>query len=364
MKKLCSLLCVMALLISVMAGCGTAEAPAESTAAPETTAETVPETTAAPAETEAAETAEAPAAAGVDVRVATMKGPTAMGLAHFMSQAQEGALTDNNYQFSIAVNADEVVPKLAKGELDMAAIPANLASVVYNKTEGGVQVLGINTLGVLYVLEAGDTVHSVQDLKGKTIFANGKNHTPEQILTYLLAENGLKIGEDVTVEWKAEAAECLSALANAENGIAMLPQPFATVAQTKNPDLRVALNLTEEWDKVQSGAENPSTLVTGVVVARKDFIEAHPDVVAAFMDHYQASVDFVNTNVEEAAALIEQFDIVKAPIAKKAIPACNIVFLEGAEMQGKLSGYLQVLYDQNPKSVGGKLPAEDFYFAR
>ena len=359
MKKLFSLLCVMALLVGALAGCGSQE-PAE-TAAPQTAA--APETTAAATEAPTEAPTEA-AAEAVDVRVAAMKGPTAIGLSYFMDQAEQGAYTDNNYQFSIAVNADEVVPKLAKGELDMAAIPANLSSVVYNKTEGGVQVLVINTLGVLYVLETGDTIHSIEDLRGKTIFANGKNHTPEQVLTYVLAENGMKIGEDVTVEWKAEAAECLSALNSAENGIAMLPQPFASAAQMKNDKIRVALDLTAEWDKVQAGSETPSTLVTGVVVARKDFIEAHPDAVSAFMDHYKESVDFVNGNVEEASKLVEKYDIVKAPVAKKAIPACNIVFIEGAELQGKLSGYLQILFDQNPKSVGGKVPGDDFYFAR
>lgn len=364
MKKLLSLLCVMAMVMSLMAGCGQAQPAAESaTSATKDQAE-VPETTAAPTEAATEAPTEAPAAAGIEVRVATMKGPTAMGLSHFMNQAETGALTDNTYNFTIAPSGDEVVPMLAKGELDFASIPANLASVVYNKTEGGVQVLGINTLGVLYMVESGDTIHSVEDLRGKTIYANGKNHTPEQILTYLLAQNGMEIGKDVTVEWKAEAAECLAALGAAENAIAMLPQPFATVAQMKNEKVRVALNLTEEWDKIQASSETPCSIVTGVVVARKAFIEEHPDVVSAFMDHYKESVEFVNGNVEEAAKLIDHYDIVKAPVAKKAIPACNIVFIEGAEMQGKLSGYLQILFDQNPKSVGGKIPADDFYFAR
>ena len=354
MKKTLSLFLSALLLAALLMGCGTAQAPVETTAAPTETAETTVETTAA---TEATEAAEA-----VDVRVAALKGPTAMGLAQFIHDA--AATTDNNYQFTVAVNPDEIVPQLIKGEVDMAAIPANLASVVYNKTEGGIQVLGINTLGVLYVVESGDTVHTMADLKGKTLFATGKNHTPEQALTYLLEQNGMKLGQDVTVEWKSEPAECLAALENAENGIAMLPQPFVTVAMTKNENLRVALDLTAEWNAVQAEAENPSAMVTGVVVARKAFVEEHPQAVSAFMDHYAASVDFVNTNVEEAAAYIEEIGVVKAPIAKKAIPACNIVFLEGAEMQGRLSGYLEVLFNQNPQSVGGALPESDFYFAR
>ena len=356
MKKLLSLLCVLALSVGMLAGCGSDAA--ETTSAPE-------QTTQAPTETEAAPTTEpAETSAPVEVRAAALKGPTAMGLVQFMSRAENGELTDNHYQFSVAATPDEVVPKLSKGEIDIAAIPANLASVLYNNTEGAIEVLGINTLGVLYMVESGDTVHSVEDLRGKTIYATGKNNTPESVLSYLLKESGIDPTADVTIEWKSEATECLAALLAEENAIAMLPQPFAASAQMKNENIRVALNLTEEWDKLQSESEAPSTLVTGVVVARREFAEQNPEAVSAFMDHYAESVEFVNANVEEAAALVEHFGIVKAPVAQKALPACNIVFLEGSDMQAKLSGYLQVLFDQNPKSVGGALPGDDFYFSR
>lgn len=356
MKRLFSLLCVLALTVSVMAGCGSAQ-PTETTEVPETSEEsTVPETTQAPETTQIA----APA----DVRVMALKGPTSMGLVDFMNRADSGELTDNNYQFSIAATADEVVPKLAQGEIDMAAIPANLASVLYHNTKGAIEVLGINTLGVVYIVESGDTVQSVEDLRGKTIYATGKGNTPESILNYILTQNGLDPTADLTIEWKSEPAECLSALMNEENAIAMLPQPFVANAQMKSQNIRVALDLTAEWDAIQAESEAPSTVVTGVVVARKDFVEQHPEAVSAFMDHYQESVAFVNENVEAAAQLIEQYDIVKAPVAQKALPACNIVFIEGSEMHSKLSGYLNVLFEQNPKSVGGELPDEDFYFAR
>lgn len=359
MKKLISLLCVLALTVSVMAGCGTAQTATETTEAPEASeASTVPETTQEP------ETTEAAAAAPSDVRVMALKGPTAMGLVEFMNRADSGELIDNNYQFAIAATPDEVVPKLAQGEIDMAAIPANLASVLYNNTKGAIEVLGINTLGVLYIVESGESVQSVEDLRGKTIYATGKGNTPESVLNYILSENGIDPAADLTIEWKSEAAECLSALMADENAIAMLPQPFVANAQMKSENIRVALDLTAEWDAIQKENEDPSTVVTGVVVARKEFIEQHPEAVSAFMDHYQESVAYVNENVEAAAQLIEQYDIVKAPVAQKALPLCNIVFIEGKEMQSKLSGYLNVLFEQNPKSVGGNLPAEDFYFVR
>ena len=268
----------------------------------------------------------------------------------------------NNYNFSIAASIDEVTPKIVQGEIDIAAVPANVASVLYNNTEGGVKVLAINTLGVLYMVESGDTIHSVEDLRGKTIYASGKGATPEYALNYILEQNGIDPAKDVTIEWKSEHSECVAALNASENAIAMLPQPFVTTAQSKNSNLRVALDLTEEWDKLQENAESPSTLVTGVVVARTEFIEQNPQAVEDFLKHYQESVDYVNKNVNEGAALVGKYDIVTEAVAQKAIPECNITFISGNEMKEKLSGYLSVLNDQNAKSIGGKLPADDFYY--
>ena len=298
----------------------------------------------------------------VDMNVTALKGPTEMGMVKFMNDCEEETITDNNYNFSIAASIDEVTPKIVQGEIDIAAVPANVASVLYNNTEGGVKVLAINTLGVLYMVESGDTIHSVEDLRGKTIYASGKGATPEYALNYILEQNGIDPAKDVTIEWKSEHSECVAALNASENAIAMLPQPFVTTAQSKNSNLRVALDLTEEWDKLQENAESPSTLVTGVVVARTEFIEQNPQAVEDFLKHYQESVDYVNKNVNEGAALVGKYDIVTEAVAQKAIPECNITFISGNEMKEKLSGYLSVLNDQNAKSIGGKLPADDFYY--
>lgn len=348
MKKLLSLLCVLSLSAALLAGCstagdaGTSETPGSSSTPSDVTEMADP----------------------IDVNVMALKGPTAMGMVEFMNEADSGTITDNNYHFNITAATDEVSAALAQGTTDIATVPANLASVLYNNTEGGVQVLAINTLGVLYIVESGDTVHSVEDLRGKTIYASGKGNTPEAALNYVLTQNGIDPSTDVTIEWKSEQAECLSALMAEENAIAMLPQPFVTTAQAQSENLRVALDLTEEWDALQADSETPSTLVTGVVVARTTFAEEHPEVVSAFLDRYQESVDYVNSNVEEAAQLVGQYEIVTAEVAQKALPECNIVFIEGAEMKEKLSGYLSVLFEQNPQSVGGALPDDAFYFSR
>ena len=303
---------------------------------------------------------EAPSEEPVTTRIAALKGPTAMGMVKLMHddpQSGEGPM----YAFTLAGAADEVTPSLIKGDLDMACVPANLASVLYNKTEGEIITLAVNTLGVLYIVENGNAVSSMADLAGKTIVAAGKGSTPEYALRYLLTENGIDPDTDVTIDWKSEHAECVAALASGSATIALLPQPFVTVAQTKIENLRVALDLTAEWDALDNG----SGLITGVVVARKAFVEEHPAAVDTFLRNYAESVDWVNSNTADAAALISEFGIVEAaPIAEKALPHCNIVCVTGEEMRSMLSGYLQVLFDAEPTSVGGKLPGEDFYYGQ
>ena len=296
------------------------------------------------------------------VNVLALKGPTAMGMVSLMDQADQGEITEETYDFQIVASPDEVSPAIAQGTADIAAVPANLASVLYQKTNGGVQVLTINTLGVLYLVENGDQVQSVSDLKGKTIYASGKGATPEYALNYILKENGLTPGEDVQIEWKSEHTECVAALAEHEDAAALLPQPFVTTAQSKNDSLRVALDLTEEWDKIQKDNGGNSSLVTGVTVVRTEFAQEHPEIVEDFMERYQESVSYVNEHIEEAAKLIGDYDIVPEEIAKKALPECNIVYIDGVEMKEKLSGYLEVLEQENPQAVGGALPADEFYY--
>lgn len=289
------------------------------------------------------------------ISVSAMKGPTAMGMTKLMD---EDAALGYPYDFQILAAADEVAPLVIQGKTDIICAPANLASVLYNKTEGGVKVIAVNTLGVLYIVENGNTVASMADLKGKTIYASGKGASPEFALYYLLKENGIDPENDVTIEWKSEHSECLAALTSSENGVALLPQPFVTTAQMKTEGINVVLDLTEEWEKLDNG----SACLTGVVMARTEFIEQYPDVVDEFLDRYADSVDYVNANVADAAQLVGKYEIVPAAVAAKAIPECNIVCITGAEMKEKLSGYLGVLFEQLPTSVGGALPKDDFYY--
>ena len=316
-------------------------------------------------ETTEEESEEPPVEEPVNVRAAALKGPTAMGMVKLMEYSEDGADavgpipdTSNTYEFTLAASADEVSPKLIQGELDIACVPANLASVLYNRTEGGIVTLAVNTLGVLYIVENGNAVQSMADLAGKTIVASGKTSTPEYALRYLLSESGIDPDAGVTIDWKSEHSECVAALATGSATIAMLPQPFVTVAQSQLPDLRVALDLTAEWDALDNG----SAMLTGVVVARRDFVEQNPQAVENFLEQYAASVEWVNANTADAAALIGGYGIVDAAVAEKALPHCNIVCVTGTEMLDMLSGYLSVLWEQNPESVGGGMPNDDFYY--
>ena len=290
----------------------------------------------------------------VVIRVGALKGPTGMGLAFLEEMGDEQV----SYDLTIAARPDQLTTALAKGELDAVCIPANLAAVLYNRTQGGVATLGINTLGVLYIVENGNAVNSIADLAGKTIAASGKNGVPEYALRYLLEENGLDPDGDVIIDWKSEHSECVSALATGAATVALLPQPFVTVAQSRLPELREALDLTEEW----AALDNGSALITGVTAADGEFIEAHPQAVETFLEDYAASVEKVNGDPAAAAARIGELEIFEAPVAEKALPRCNIVCLTGREMAEKLSGYLQVLFEADPEAVGGAMPGEEFYF--
>lgn len=341
MKK--RLLALAALLVMALAGCGQPAQPQqeEPAAPPAATETTEPEVTAGYED-------------GLVTRVASLKGPTSMGLSALMTSDNE------HYAFNIYAAADEIVPLVAKGEVDIALVPANLAATLYQKTSGAIEVANINTLSVLQVVTPGDVEMSdLTALKGRTIYMTGKGTTPEASLRYLVEKNGMS-WEDMTVEFKTEATEVVSALQTDPTAFAVLPEPFATVAIQQLDNRHIALSLGDEWDRV---SDNGSQLVTGVTIVRKEFAEAHPAAMLQFADDAAESVAYVTGHPEDAATKIESLDIVKAAIAKLAIPRCNLVCLTGEEMRTALSGYIDALYTFDPQMIGGKLPDDAFYGA-
>ncbi len=352
MKRFLALFLAL-LLIGGLAACSTAESGDSSAVEEISSAQPSSQQSSSSEE----ESSSQPEADPVTIRLAGLKGPTSMGMVKLLSDSENGE-TMNQYDFTMAASADEITPKLVQGELDIAAVPANLASVLYNNTQGEIELLAVNTLGVIYIVEKGEQVNTVADLKGKTIYATGKGSTPEYALKYILQENGLNPDTDVTIEWKSEPTEVVAVLSSQEEAVAMLPQPFVTVAQNQVEGLRVAIDLNQSWEDLDNG----SLFITGVLVVRKEFAEQNPQAIANFLEEYQASTTYVNENVTEAAQLVEKYDIVQAAIAEAAIPYCNITYLVGDEMETAMKGYLQTLYDQNPDSVGGVLPADDFYY--
>ena len=378
MKK--SVSAIMAALMAasvVLAGCGsgntgataaetaagtTAGAAAETSAVETSAAETQPETTPTGTEAEkvpATLTGDTGDNCQAGVRVGSLKGPTSMGLVYLMDKAQKGE-TENHYEFTMTGAADELVGKIASGDLDIALIPANVASVLYTKTQKNVTVLDINTLGVLYVVASDDSIASVADLKGKTVYMTGKGTTPEYVMNYLLKENGLAAG-DVDLQFKSEATEVASLLKENPKAIGVLPQPFATAACVQNEALTPVVDLTEAWNALNQ--DSGSMLVTGVTIVRSDFLRENRSPIQMFLEDHRESAQYAVDHVDETAELVAAAGIVeKAPIAKKALPYCNIVCMTGQEMKDALSGYLNVLYEQDAKSVGGQLPGDDFYY--
>ncbi len=293
------------------------------------------------------------------VRIGAMSGPTAMGMVKLMSDAEAGN-TMNKYEFAeLSTDASAFAAPLAQGEIDIAAVPSNLAAALYNNTEGKIEVLAVNNNGVLAVVERGEEITSLADLEGKTVYATGQGAVPEYTIRYLLSERGIDPDVDVTIQWCSDTTEALSYISSDEHAVAILPQPFVTAACAQVEDLSIAIDLNDEW----AALDNGSSMVIGVVVVRREFAEAHPVEAAIFMDEYAKSVAYAKEDVEGAAALIERYGIVgSAAIAQKALPGCHLSGVTGEEMKSELEGFLQVLYDQNPQSVGGAMPGEDFYF--
>lgn len=293
-----------------------------------------------------------------EYNVAVLKGPTAIGFIKLWNDSDNGS-SANKYNFSVHGTADEITAGIVKGEIDIAAVPCNLASILYNKTNGGIKIAAINTLGVLYMISDDESIKSVNDLRGKTIYTTGQGTTPEYTLNYILEKNGLKSGEDVKIEYKSEATEVAAVMSNTEGAVAMLPQPYVISVLSNNEKMKIVLDMTDEWNKVSDGE-----LVTGVLIVRKEVVDKNPEAFEKFMEEYKLSTEYVNNNVDSAAEMVGAKDIFKAEVAKKAIPYCNIAFMSGDSMKKSVQRYLEVLSSANPQSIGGKMPSEEFYYIK
>lgn len=295
----------------------------------------------------------------VKINIGTIKGPTGIGMSKLMNDSELGE-TANTYSFDIAETPDITIAKIISGELDAAAVPSNLALSAFNKTNGDVQCAAVVTLGTLYILENGTTINSMADLKGKTIYTFGQGANPEYVINYLLKQNGLTAGVDVNIEFKAQADEVSALMASGEITVSMLPEPSVSAVLTNNSNIRKALNLSDEWDNVSD-----SNLTMSTLVVRKEFVDVNKKAFDKFLEEYSKSIEYVNQNLDDAAGYCEKYGIIpKAAIAKKAIPGCNIKFISGEDMISSISGYYEVLFNAEPKSVGGKLPDENFYYKK
>ena len=350
MKKYLAFLLALMLVVSMISGCG-----AQNENINVETEAAVVET---PMETPDEEPAEGePAVAQVLPKVMVMSGPTGVGAAKLLA---DNETTDTPIIASAEVVADNEAVKnaLVSGEVDIAAIATNMASTLYNKTGGNIQVLAINTLGVLYILEKGDSVQNMTDLQGKTLYATGQGANPEYILNYLLTSNGVDSAE-VDIQWMT-AQEVTAKMTTEEAAICMLPVPAATTVMMKDQGVREAISLSEEWDKLGNGS-----LAQGCIVARKDYAQQNPQAVADFLAAYEASINYMNdeNNREEAAKLVARYEITaNAQVAAKAIPSCNLVCIGGQQMKDILVSFFQVMHQANPASIGGALPEDDFYY--
>ena len=296
-----------------------------------------------------------------DINISVIAGPTGVGMVDLMQKQTDGK-AGNNYTFNVVTAPDQAVAAISNGTADIAAVPTNLASALYKKTGGKVQVLALNTLGVLHILTNGEEINSVEDLRGRTIYTSGQGANPEYILRYVLRYHGLDADKDVQLEFVADNDTLATVIANGTAKIAMVPEPKASAVLMQNKNVKRALNMTEEW---AAANKDGVPLTMGCVVARKDFVEQNPDAVRTFLNEYRASIANVQADVDAAATLCETYTIIpKAAIAKSAIPNCGLTYVEGVEMKNSLSGYLSILYGYNPAAIGGALPTDDFYYVQ
>ncbi len=368
-KSIIALSIAAALSIVSLMGCGNTqnseESVSESTtaASAEASTETATDTTttevtSTEASTEASLESTANEVAEKDdvtIRIASLKGPTTIGLVNLINDVETG-VSDANYEFTMYTAGSDIMAAMANGDIEIGLVPANVAAVMNNKIEGGVSIIDINTLGVLYCVTGDNSITSVADLAGKTVYTTGQGATPEYTIRYLLEQNGIT---DCTLEFKSEATEVAAFLAEDSSAIAILPQPFVTVALAQNENLSLAFSLDDEWAKVNTDCK----IVTGVTVVRNDFLQEHEGAVDDFIKAHEESAKKVSEDLEGTAALVvSQGIIAKEPIALKAIPNCNVTCIYGSELPETLKGYMEVLYNQDSKAVGGSLPEDSFYY--
>ena len=358
-KKLLSVLVILAIMLQV--GCaGTAVSPSSPMPQSEVsdTSQALDSQSVDSQDATQVDDSQSEEAEPTNIRVAAIRGPTALGLLKLMD-SQERGYAFNNYHFEILGSPDEVPPLLVRGDVDVAAVPGNLAAVLYNRMEGELQALAVVTLGVLHIADTTGEIHSVADLAGRTIYLHGQGATPEFALNYVLTQNGLIPGEDVFLEFRAEHAEIAALLETGQAEVALLPEPFASTVLARIDGLQLVLDLTEEWDRVQPDYG----LIMSVVIARREFLENNPEAVAIFMEEYSESIDFMTTHISDGAQLAVDFGLIpNVDIAESALPRTHIVFITGEEMRQNLIGFYNVLYDAAPESIGGELPGESFFF--
>ncbi len=296
-----------------------------------------------------------------EINIAFLKGPTGLGSLKLIEDSKNGN-TAQNYNISILTDPTQVIAQVSNGEIDIAALPTNSAASLYNKSNGDVEIIALNTLGVLYIVSDKDeNITDISDLMNKTLYATGQGATPEYILDFILNSNNIDLENDINIEYRTDHSELASLVISGQSKIAMLPEPFVTQAISKNSNIIRSIDLTDEWEK---SVNNNSALTMGCLIAKRGFIDENREAINAFLDEYKQSVQYTNSNIKEASELSEKYEIMPKDIAENAIPKCNIVYIDGDEMNLKTKGFLEILFNFDPKSIGGKIPSEDFYYKK
>lgn len=294
----------------------------------------------------------------VNVTIAGLKGPTSIGM---IKMIDEKALQNDNYNVEYVQESapDSLTGKIINGEIQISSVPINLASVLYNKTQGKVQLLAVNTIGNLYIVGTED-LNAISQLENKTIGMSAKGSTPDFAMNYILNKSGLE--GKTELNYSLDHATLAQSVIAEDTKIALLPQPFATQTMLKNPNVKMLIDLNEAWNDASEGS---SQLYTGCIIVNKEFAENNPEFISEFLNQYEQSVNWVLENQKDASVLVAKHEIMPdAALVEKAIPYCGITFKNAEEAKSGLNDFYKVLFDSNPASVGGSMPDDEFYFTK
>lgn len=292
----------------------------------------------------------------LQLTVAGLKGPSSIGMLRMIeSEPVFGEDVETEYQ--IVDEPQLMIARIMSGEADIAAVPINLAAVLYNK--GAPYRLGAVTGdGLLHIVSSREDIGSVEDLKGKRIYCIAQGSTPEFVLRYVLEKSGIDPDTEVELDFSFDHVAIAPQLIAGKVDLAVLPEPFVSIVASKNPAVQPVIDLQQVWAELSGTGDTYPITAT---LVRNSLYREHPEALKAFFAAYRESIDWANANPAEAGGLAGKYMEMPAPIIAKAMPRLNLRYQSPREARSRVEELYQVFHGFAPASVGGTIPGDEFY---